>query len=102
MIILDREGLSDFTYGIIGSFIHDNSYHVQVHNQKKDGIESNEIPTMSGVDMSAAFDYVCRSKLLRLLGKLGEEKSGIKLLRSYFTNRTESVEIGAKRGRERK
>ena len=43
MIILNREGLSDFTYGIIGSFIHDNSYHVQVHNQKKDGIESKLI-----------------------------------------------------------
>ena len=43
MIIVDREGLSDFTYGIIGSFIHDNSYHVEVQNQKKDDIESNLI-----------------------------------------------------------
>ena len=43
MIILDREGLSDFTYGIIGSFIHENSYHVQVHNQKKESIESKLI-----------------------------------------------------------
>ena len=43
MIILDREGLSDFTFGVIGSFIHDKSYHVEVQNQKKDGIESNLI-----------------------------------------------------------
>ena len=43
MIILDRAGLSGFTYGIIGSFIHDNSYHVEVQNQKKKSIESNLI-----------------------------------------------------------
>ena len=43
MIILDREGLSDYTYGIIGSFIHDNSYHVELPSQKKDNREGNLI-----------------------------------------------------------
>ena len=43
MIILDREGLSDYTYGIIGSFIHDNSYHVELPSQKKDSHEGNLI-----------------------------------------------------------
>ena len=43
MIILDREGLSDFTFGIIGSFIHNDSYHVESPSQKKDSHESKLI-----------------------------------------------------------
>ena len=62
------------------------------------GIEDNEIPTMLGIDMSAAFDTVSRVKLLRLMGQLGVGPLGVKLFESYFTGRVEAVEVGGQRG----
>ena len=65
------------------------------------GIENGNIPTMLGIDMSAAFDCVNRPKLLRLMKRVGIGVEGIKLFTNYFEGRTEVVEIGAKRGKSR-
>ena len=68
-------------------------------NEMQLGIEDNEIPTMLGVDMSAAFDSVNRQKLLRLLQLYSVGRKGIKLFKSYFSGRQELVEVGAKQGK---
>ena len=59
---------------------------------------TTKIPTMLGIDMSAAFDTVSRFKLLRLMSHLGVGFMGVKLFTSYFTGRVEAVEVGGKCG----
>ena len=67
----------------------------------QEGIGEGEIPLLLGIDISSAFDCLNRPKLLRQLRATGFGQSAIKLIQSYFTNRTQQVDIGGKRGEKR-
>ena len=67
----------------------------------QEGVEESSIPVLLGIDISAAFDCVDRSKVLRQLKVLGVGDMGRQLIRSYFADRVQKVEIGGQTGDER-
>ena len=61
---------------------------LEIMDNIHEGIENEEIVTLSGIDISSAFDCINRRKLLRILTHLGVEESSVSLLNSYFEGRT--------------
>ena len=74
---------------------------IEILETLQEGVEENSIPVLLGIDISAAFDCIDRSKVLRQLKILGVGERGIQLIRSYFSNRVQKVEIGGQSGDER-
>ena len=64
-------------------------------------IERGNITTLLGCDISGAFDVLDRSKLLQTLERIGMKGRSLMLVRNYFLNRKEKVQIGAASGKEK-
>ena len=65
------------------------------------GIECGEVSTLLGCDISGAFDVLDREKLLRTLERVGLKGKSLELVKNYFENRKERVEIGVAKGEEK-
>ena len=74
---------------------------LEILQELAEGIEEGQIPTLLGCDISSAFDCLQRSKLLTQMEHLGCSKGVIKLFTSYFSLRTQQVEIGGKKSEKR-
>ena len=65
-------------------------------------IDNNEVPALLGIDISGAFDCICRDKLIRQLKVMGLSEDSVALLDNYFKDRTYQIEIGTARSERRK
>ena len=66
-----------------------------------EGIECGAVSTLLGVDISSAFDCINRQKLLRQMKRMNCGEKALELLASYFTLRTQQIEIGGKKSAKR-
>ena len=64
-------------------------------------IDRGNVTTLLGCDISGAFDVLDRGKLIRTLERIGMKGRSLMLIRNYFENRKEKVQIGAASGKEK-
>ena len=69
--------------------------------QMQTGVEEGGIATMLGCDISSAFDVLPREKLLRQMKEMAIGEKSLEMMRDYFSERTQQVEIGIARGQKR-
>ena len=65
------------------------------------GIDNGNVMTLLGCDISGAFDVLDRGKLLRTLERVGLRGKSLSLIKNYFKDRKEKVEIGVALGEEK-
>lgn len=69
---------------------------LRIHNDITMALDRNEATLLILIDISAAFDTIDREVLLaRMQSHLGVEGLALSWFRSYLTNRTQTVKIGA-------
>ena len=74
---------------------------LEIFQELQEGVEEGNIPTLLGIDISSAFDCLDRDKLAKQLIIMGLGEEAVELVRDYFDQRTQQVEIGGELGEKR-
>ena len=74
---------------------------IQILQELADGVEDGFVPSLLGVDISGAFDCIQRNKLLSQMKSIGSSDDVISLFSSYFSSRTQQVEIGGRKSKKK-
>ena len=74
---------------------------LEILEKLQGGVDDGEVMTLLGCDISGAFDVLDREKLQRTLQRVGLKGKSLDLIKSYFKDRKEKVEIGISSGEEK-
>ena len=74
---------------------------LEIVQELQEAVEEGEVPVLLGVDISSAFDCMDRDKLLQQLKRMCFGPGSMQLLKSYFEDRTQQVEVGGRRAKKR-